>query len=317
MGQYVLRRVLTSIPLLLGVTLILFCLMQLMPGGPLAAYTQNPRVRPEDLEKIKVIMGLDKPVYVQYFYWLGSLLQGNLGNSLFTGRPVAEMIGERLPNTFVLMSSALAVALTVGVALGVFSAIKQYSAFDFTVTTFAFIGYSLPVFWFGVMLLLIFSANMRVLPAGGMYDIGMDGNFLNLLKHMILPVAMLSIVNIAGWSRYMRSSMLEVIRQEYVRTARAKGLAEAIVIGKHALRNGLIPIVTIVALALPGLFGGAIMTETIFAWPGIGRLFFDSMGKADFPVLMAILTISATLVIVCNILADIAYSALDPRIRYD
>ncbi|MBM3266616.1 MAG: ABC transporter permease [Candidatus Sericytochromatia bacterium] len=315
MGQYVIRRLITSIPLLLGVTLILFCLMQLMPGGPLAAYTQNPRVRPEDLEKIKVIMGLDKPVYVQYFFWLGSLLTGNLGNSLFTGRPVAEMILERLPNTFILMGSALVVSLSIGVTLGVISALKQYSAFDFLVTTFAFIGYSLPVFWFGVMLLLVFAATLHWFPAGGMYSVG-NQSLLDLLWHMVLPVAMLSIVHIAGWSRYMRSSMLEVIRQEFVRTARAKGLAERVVIVRHAFRNALIPIVTIVALALPGLFGGAIMTETIFAWPGIGRLFFDSLGKADFPVLMAILTISATLVIVCNLLADIAYSALDPRIQY-
>ena len=281
MGQYVVRRVLTSIPLLLGVTLILFCLMQLMPGGPLAAYTQNPRVRPEDLEKIKVIMGLDQPVYVQYFKWLLALVTGNLGNSLFTGRPVAEMIFERLPNTLVLMGAALTLSFTVGVSLGVFSAIKQYSGFDFFVTMFAFIGYSLPVFWFGVMLLLLFAATWHIFPAG---DIGSEGSVVGmiragkipeLLHHMVLPVIMLSIISIAGWSRYMRSSMLEVIRQEYVRTARAKGLSETVVIGKHALRNALIPIVTIVALALPGLFGGAIMTETIFSWPGIGRRFFD------------------------------------------
>jgi peptide/nickel transport system permease protein len=316
MGNYILRRLITSIPLLLGVTLILFCLMQLMPGGPLAAYTQNPRVRPEDLEKIKVIMGLDKPVYIQYFYWLGSLLSGNLGMSLFTGRPVGEMILERLPNTFILMGASLVVSLLLGVTLGVVSALKQYSWVDFVITTFAFVGYSLPVFWFGVMLLLIFAATLHWFPAGGLHAIGRT-DFLDLVMHMVLPVTMLSIVSMAGWSRYMRSSMLEVIRQEYVRTARAKGLRELLVIGKHAFRNALIPIVTIVALALPGLFGGAIMTETIFAWPGIGRLFFDSIGKADFPVLMAILTISATLVIACNLLADVAYSALDPRIRYE
>ncbi|MBI6546194.1 MAG: ABC transporter permease [Cyanobacteria bacterium NC_groundwater_1444_Ag_S-0.65um_54_12] len=317
MGRYIIRRILTNIPLLLGITLILFAVMHMMPGGPLAAYTQNPRVRPEDLEKIKHIMGLDQPVWLQYFYWLGSLLVGNLGNSLFTGRPVAEMIIERLPNTVILMGLALGLSILIGVPLGILSAIKQYSPFDFVVTTLAFIGYSLPVFWFGVMLMLLFAAILHWFPAGGMFTIGQEGNFFDLLWHLCLPVAMLSIVSIATWSRYTRSSMLEVVRQEYVRTARAKGLAEAVVIFKHAFRNALIPVITIVALALPGLFGGAIMTETIFAWPGIGRLFFNALGQGDYPILMAILTISACLVVISNLLADITYAAVDPRIRYD
>ncbi|MBM3258331.1 MAG: ABC transporter permease [Candidatus Sericytochromatia bacterium] len=316
MGAYILRRLLTSLPLLLGVTLLLFCIMHLMPGGPLAAYTQNPRVRPEDLEKIKHIMGLDQPLYMQYLYWLRSLLTGNLGNSLFTGQAVTEMIASFLPNTLVLMGTSFIVSLAIGVFLGVMSAVKQYTAFDFGVTTFAFIGYSLPVFWFGVMLLLLFAAQLKWLPSGGVHDLGETG-LLDLIEHLVLPVTMLSIVSVASWSRYMRSSMLEVIRQEYVRTARAKGLDEFRVIGRHAFRNALVPVVTIIALALPGIFGGAIMTETIFAWPGIGRLFFDSLGRSDYPVIMAILTISAALVVVSNILADIAYAALDPRIRYD
>ncbi len=317
MGAYVVRRILTSIPLLLGVTLILFLLMHLMPGGPLAAYAQNPHIRPEDLAKIRHIMGLDKPLWMQYFFWLGAMLTGNFGASLTSGQPVLAMFLSRLPNTLMLMGASLVVSLIIGVLLGVASAIKQYSAFDFTVTTLAFIGYSLPVFWFGVVLMLIFAADLRWFPAGGIHSIASHGGILDLAWHMVLPVTMLSIVSVAGWSRYMRSSMLEVIRQDYVRMARAKGLSEQVVIMKHAFRNALIPLVTLIALSLPGLLGGAIMTEQIFGWPGVGRLFFHALAESDYPLMMAILTISAVAVVVSNLLADIVYAALDPRIRYD
>ncbi|MBU6430254.1 MAG: ABC transporter permease, partial [Cyanobacteria bacterium REEB65] len=195
--------------------------------------------------------------------------------------------------------------------------IKQYSAFDYTVTTLSFIGYSLPVFWFGDMLMLLFAAQLHWFPAGGTHSLRGGGGPLDVAWHLVLPVTMLSIASVASWSRYMRSSMLETIRQEYVRVARAKGLSEFKVIGKHAFRNALIPIVTILALSLPGVVGGAIMTETIFSWPGLGLTFFDSLNKSDYPVMMAVLTISAVAVVLSNILADVLYAALDPRIRYD
>lgn len=342
MGRYIARRLLVSLPLLIGVSLILYVLMRLAPGGPEAVYGQNPHVRAEDLARLREQMGLNDPILVAYAKWFFSFIQGNLGFSLFTGRPVAEMLLERLPNTIVLMGSALAISVLVGVTFGVISAIKQYSWFDYSVTTFAFFGYSMPTFWFGILMMLIFAANDYTftiaghtvstghwLPAAGMFSAEREGTLLDLLRypelsgfwdlalHMVMPVAVLSIVSIASWSRYARSSMLEVIRMDYVRMARAKGLAETKVIGKHALRNALIPIITLVALAIPSLFAGALITEQIFAWPGIGRLFIDSLTKSDYPVVMAVMFISAVLVVFSNLLADILYAALDPRIRFN
>lgn len=342
MGRYIARRLLVSLPLLIGVSLILYVLMRLAPGGPEAVYGQNPHVRAEDLARLREQMGLNDPILVAYAKWFFSFVQGNLGFSLFTGRPVAEMLLERLPNTIVLMGSALAISVTLGVTFGVISAIRQYSWFDYGVTTFAFFGYSMPTFWFGILMMLIFAANDYTftvagqtmstghwLPAAGMFSADREGTLLDLLRypdlggfwdlatHMVMPVAVLSIVSIASWSRYARSSMLEVIRMDYVRMARAKGLAENKVIGKHALRNALIPIITLVALAIPSLFAGALITEQIFAWPGIGRLFIDSLTKSDYPVVMAVMFISAVLVVFSNLLADILYAALDPRIRFN
>ncbi|MEB3284201.1 MAG: ABC transporter permease [Candidatus Sericytochromatia bacterium] len=341
MGRYIARRLLVSLPLLVGVSLILYVLMRLAPGGPEAVYGQNPHVRAEDLARLREQMGLNDPILVAYAKWFFSFIQGNLGFSLFTGRPVAQMLLERLPNTMVLMGSALMISVVVGVTFGVISAIRQYSWFDYGVTTFAFFGYSMPTFWFGILMMLVFAANDYTLtfaghtfstghwlPAAGMFGAEREGTLLNLLRHpefsgfvdlaahMVMPVAVLSIVSIASWSRYSRSSMLEVIRMDYVRMARAKGLAEVKVIGKHALRNALIPIITLVALAIPSLFAGALITEQIFAWPGIGRLFIDSLTKSDYPVVMAVMFISAVLVVFSNLLADILYAALDPRIRF-
>ena len=342
MGRYIIRRLLVAIPLLIGVSLILYFLMRLAPGGPEAVYGQNPHLKAEDIERLKRIMGLNDPIHVAYGKWLWQLVQGNLGHSIFTGREVGAMIMERLPNTFVLMGTSLFFSLIIGVSIGVVSAIKQYSKFDYAVTTFAFFGYSMPTFWFGILLMMAFAANEYTfnivgteyvfghwLPAAGMFSAGFEGGIrelamspsiagiLDLASHLVLPAAMLCLVNIASWSRFSRSAMLEVIRTDYVRMARAKGLSEAKVIGKHALRNSLVPVVTVVALAIPGLFAGAMITEQIFAWPGVGRLFIDSLTKSDYPVVMAIMFISATLVVLSNLLADILYAALDPRIRFD
>ncbi len=342
MGRYILRRVLLALPLLLGVSFILYVLMRLAPGGPEAVYGQNPHVRAEDLARIREQMGLNDPIIVAYAKWLWAFLRGNMGFSLFTGRPVVAMLGDHVPNTFLLMGASLLFSVSMGVLFGVISAVRQYSWFDYGVTTFAFFGYSMPTFWFGIVLMMVLAANDysfalggyhyetgHWLPAAGMFGASFDGNLIDWLRsptwvgtcdlgaHLVMPVLVLSIVSIASWSRYARSSMLEVIRADYVRMARAKGLSEFRVIARHALRNAMIPIVTLVALALPALFAGATITEQIFAWPGVGRLFIDSLGKSDYPVVMAIMFISAILVILGNILADILYGLLDPRIRFE
>lgn len=314
MSRYVLRRLLMAIPMLLGISVLLFVLMQKVPGGPMAVYGMNPHMTAADKARLVHAMGLDLPLHLQYFKWLLGAVQGDLGNSLFTGRPVIQMILERVPNTFLLMGLSTAISLVVGIALGVFSAVRPYSRFDYTATTASFLGYSLPTFWFGIMLMMVFAAWLHWLPAGGMRPLGAEGDWLSGLPYLILPVTVLSIVSIAAWSRFTRSSMLEVMRADFIRTARAKGLSEKLVIGRHALRNALIPVVTVVMMTMPTLFGGAVMTETIFSWPGLGRLFFDSLGKSDYPVMMGILLISSSLVILFNLLADVLYSVIDPRI---
>lgn len=342
MGRYVLRRLLTAIPLLIGVSFVLYGLMRLAPGGPEAVYGQNPHLTAADLARLRSLMGLDDAWYVAYLKWLWQLVQGNLGTSLFTGQPVVDMLWSRIPNTVLLMGTSLVLSLVVGVAIGVISAIRQYSKFDFAVTTFAFFGYSMPTFWFGILLMMLLAANDysftlfgqtlntgHWLPAAGMFSAGTEGGLQELFKapslakigdllaHLVLPTAVLCIVSIASWSRYARSSMLEVIRMDYVRMARAKGLSEWVVVGKHALRNALIPVVTVVALNIPSLFAGATITEQIFAWPGVGRMFIDALTKSDYPVVMAIMIISATLVVLSNLLADVVYASMDPRIRFD
>lgn len=342
MGRYIVRRLLVSVPLLIAISIILYFIMRAMPGGPEAVYGQNPHMRAADIARLKELMGLNDPVYIAYLKWLKQFVTGNLGNSIFTGRPVTEMLWERIPNTFLLMGASTVLSLVIGVGIGVYSALKQYSWFDYGVTTFAFFGYSMPTFWFGILVMMFFAANEFTfnlagttytlghwLPAAGMFSAGFEGGlgdlfthptlggFLDLGVHMVLPTTVLCIVSIASWSRFSRSSMLEIIRMDYIRMARAKGLSEAVVIGKHALRNSLIPVVTIVALAIPGLFAGAVITEQIFAWPGVGRLFIDALSKSDYPVMMAIMFISAVLVVLSNLLADVLYATLDPRIRFD
>jgi peptide/nickel transport system permease protein len=338
MGRYVVRRLLIAVPLLIAISLLLYFIMRLAPGGPEAVYAQNPHMRAEDIARLRELWGLNDPIHVAYAKWLKQFVTGNLGDSIFTGRPVLEMLWERIPNTVLLMGASTVLSLVVGVAIGIFSALRQYSWFDYAVTTFSFFGYSMPTFWFGILVMMFFAANEYTigpfvighwLPAAGMFSAGFEGGlgqlfhsptvagFADLAMHMVLPTMVLCIVSIASWSRFSRSSMLEVIRMDYIRMARAKGLSEWKVIGKHALRNTLIPVVTIVALAIPGLFSGAVITEQIFAWPGVGRLFIDSLSKSDYPVVMAIMFISAVLVVLSSLLADVLYAALDPRIRYD
>ncbi len=316
MARYALRRVLQAAPLLLGITLGIFLLIRLVPGGPLSAYEGNPDVTPQDLARLRQQLGLDAPLPVQYVRWLGRLGRGDLGWSLVTHRPVTTMIAERLGNTAYLMGLALALTFAIALPAGIISARRQYSWFDHAVTTLSFAGFSMPTFWSGLLAILVFSVWLRWLPAGGMYTVGEAFSLADRLRHLVLPLGILILFSAARYTRYLRSSMLEVLGQDYIATARAKGLGERVVIHKHALKNATIPVVTIVALDLPQLFSGALITETMFSWPGMGRLFWEATLRLDYPVLMAVMTVSAVLVVLFNLAADLAYGFLDPRIRY-
>jgi len=316
MARYALRRVLQAMPLLLGITLGIFLLIRLVPGGPLSAYEGNPDVTPQDLARLRQQLGLDAPLPVQYVRWLGRLGRGDLGWSLVSHRPVTSMIGERLGNTAYLMGLALVLTFAIALPAGIISARRQYSWFDHAVTTMSFAGFSMPTFWSGLLAILVFSVWLRWLPAGGMYTVGEAFSLADRLRHLVLPLGILTLFSAARYTRYLRASMLEVLGQDYIATARAKGLGERVVIQKHALKNATIPVVTIVALDLPQLFSGALITETMFSWPGMGRLFWEATLRLDYPVLMAVMTVSAALVVLFNLAADLAYGFLDPRIRY-
>jgi peptide/nickel transport system permease protein len=325
MGGFLLRRIIQSIPVFIVITIITFALIHAIPGGPTARLELDMDIKPEDIARIKANMGLDKPVWQQYLIWMGivpnsqgersGLLQGDLGISFIDQTPVTKNIMDRLPNTLLLSITALVISLGVALPVGVWSAVKQYSMFDNVSTVLSTAGVSIPSFWFGLVAILIFSVELRWLPSGGMYTLGQEKNLADSLKHLIMPASILSILQVAGWNRYIRASMLEVIRQDYVRTARAKGLKERVVIIVHALRNALMPVVTLLGLSLPGLVSGAIVTETIFGWPGMGRLAYHAATKRDYPIIMGTLVMSTILVILGNLLADIAYGFLDPRIK--
>ena len=311
-----------NIPILLLVSIVLFTILQYAPGGPLTPYLQNPHITEADIIRLKHNLGLDQPGYVQYFKWLFRVLQGDFGWSMSNSEPVSQAILERLPATFTLMGSAFVFSLAIGVTAGIISAVKQYSWLDYTVTTLAFFGQSMPVFWFALMMQLAFSVVGITafgyhfsLPSASMstsdtFDLG------DRIQHLILPTVVLSLLFIAQWSRFMRSSMLEVVRTDYMRTAAAKGVSQTAVILKHGLKNALIPLVTVIALSLPGLVAGAVVTETIFAWPGMGRLFINALGQFDFALLMGYMMLVSFLVIFFNLVADLCYAWLDPRVKY-
>ncbi len=323
MTQYILRRALQAILTLLVISVLIFGLISSVPGGIMSAYSENPDFTQEDLARLREKYGLNDPVPVRYAKWLLNVLQGDWGNSFTSKRPALQEISDRLPNTLLLMGSMFLVTLAIAIPLGIYSALKQYTFFDHLLTTVALAGQSLPTFWFGLLLIIIFSVLLKtpdgkpLLPSAGMMTLGQPFNLLDRLRHLILPVSMLAVISAASYMRYMRSSMLDVIHKDYVRTARGKGLPEKMVISRHALRNALIPIVTLLGLDLPNLFGGALFTETIFAWPGIGRLFFDSAMKTDYPVLMAVLMVYSFLIVASNLLVDLVYTVLDPRITLD
>ncbi|MCB0044952.1 MAG: ABC transporter permease [Caldilineaceae bacterium] len=317
MGRYILRRLVQMIPLLLGISIIIFLVIQAAPGGPETVFLGQGRfVDPEIMEKYRQRLGLDQPIYVQYLRWIGAALRGDFGYSYTAARPVSQMILERLPATLELMAVGFVLAAIIALPLGIYSAIRQYSIFDYLGTSFSFLGIAMPVFWFGLILQLIFAVRLGWLPTSGRITVGNTG-FGDQVAHLILPAVVLSLRYIAGWSRYMRASFLGVINTDYVRTARSKGLSEQRVALVHALKNAAIPVVSIMALDLAGLFSGAVITETIFAWPGIGRLFIQAMFDRDYPLLMGILMLGSLMVVFFNLIADIIYGILDPRITYD
>jgi peptide/nickel transport system permease protein len=345
MGRYIARRLLQAIPMLFLLSIMLFALVNIAPGGPLAGHGRSRRLRPEKREQLKRQLGLDKPWPVQYVVWLvgndwmkvdadgdgitesygerRGILRGDFGFSFKTRKPVMDEIMERLGNTVYLMTVTLTVVAIIAIPVGVISAVRQYSFFDISVTTLSFMGQAIPEFWLGMILILVFYAWLQnpftgesLLPAGGMKTLGSDFSVGDRIQHLILPVTMGAVGWVAWYSRFLRSGMLDVIHQDYIRTARAKGLQERVVMFRHALKNALIPLLTIFALDIPYIFAGSLYVELMFAWPGMGRLYYQAATGRDYPLLMAILIIAATFTVFANLLADIGYGLLDPRIRY-
>lgn len=320
MRAYLIRRVLQAIPLLFGISVIVFLLLQMTPGGPLAAGEGGASsASTQQIEQMQARLGLDDPLYVQYLRWLGGMLTGDWGTSFNSGTPVLEAIGGRLPTTIMLSGSAFVVSIVLALVVGIVAAVRHRSAFDYVSTGLSFAGLAIPSFWFGLMLLYVFSFQLDWLPSSGLHDLrnpkdGFEG-FLDTVRHLIMPVTVLSLVSVASLTRYVRSSMLDVLGQDYIRTARGSGLSERTVILGHALRNAAIPVVTVAVVTIPELFLGAVITESIFGLPGMGRLFIESATARDYPVLLGILVIAAVLVVTANLLADVLYSRLDPRIR--
>lgn len=315
MFAYSLRRFLIAIPVLLGVTIINFIIMKMAPGNPVDMLV-NPKLPAAAIEAKKIELGLNEPAIVQYLSWLKNMIfHGDLGYSMITYQPVTQMILDKLGPTLLLMGTALVIGLIVAIPLGILSATKQYSWLDYLFVTGSFLGISIPHFFFGLILIYVFSIQLGILPSGGMMAVGSSGSAGEVIMHMILPVSVLTLTVAGRNIRYVRASMLEILEQDYLRTARAKGLKERFVINRHAIRNALIPIITVIGLEIPLLFGGAVVIEQIFSWPGLGQLTMSSIMSRDYSTIMGLNLIAAVVVIVANILTDIAYAIVDPRIK--
>jgi peptide/nickel transport system permease protein len=314
MVVYILRRLLQAIPLLVGVSFAGFVLLRLAPGGPMAVYAQNPSMTEADMRRIERILGLDQPVHVQYLKWVSGMATGNLGFSYRTGRPVGEIILERLPTTLILMGAAYLIAVTLGLVTGIVSATRRRSLFDYIATVVAMVGLSVPIFWFGLLVIIVFAAMLGWIPSGGVATLGVPFSVPDRLLHLLGPASVLGLWMTATWSRYTRSSVLEVVGQDYIRTARAKGLRPSTILFRHTLRNALLPLVTLAGLEFRNLFGGALVTETVFSWPGIGRLYLDSLNYQDYSVMLGLLLFTSAVVLLGSLLADLVYAVVDPRI---
>lgn len=314
MRNYLLKRLLIAVPTLIGITLIDYAIM-CFAGSPLEML-QGARISQEALAAKEAALGLDQPIYIQYFMWLGQLLRGNLGVSLKTYQPVAEMIGTRLGPTLLLMGVSLAVSLIISVPAGIYSAVHQYTKGDYAVVTASFLGSSIPGFFLSLLLVYVFTVRLGLLPSGGMVTLGGSGGIADLAAHMVMPVMVLS-VSMAGPNiRYIRSAMLEILEQEYLRTARAKGIGERRVIGCHGFRNALLSIITVVGMQIPMLFGGAVIVEQMFSWPGLGLMTMSAILARDYPVVMGVCLLSAVVVLAANLITDLLYAAADPSIQY-
>ncbi len=320
MRTYILKRVIQAIPLLLLISFIVFLSIQ-ATGDPLAAYTVDASLTSDDIARLKAKYGLDQPVPIQYLNWLKNMATGNWGTSYFTREDVVDMILERLPNTLILFAVSYALILGVALILGILTAIRQYSLFDYSVTALSFLGIATPSFWLGLMLIYLFAVRLKAwglpsLPVGGMYDLSEGKTLAEVSRHVILPAITLSVVVCARYVRYIRSSILEQLQLDYVRTATAKGLRSRAVLFRHVMKNVLLPLVTLVGLDLPNFLSGTIVIESIFAWPGVGRLFWSAAERTDIPVLMAVMLFVAVMTVVFNLIADIFYAVVDPRISY-
>lgn len=310
------------IPLLIGITIVCFAVIHIAPGSPTDLQTQmNPKASAELKERLRAMYDLDKPLHVQYFLWVKKLIKLDLGVSFSPDmRPVSDKIFERLPVTILLNVLSMGLIILIAIPIGIFSAVYRNSLFDKLTGVFVFIGFSIPTFWLALLMMILFGITLDWLPISGLRSPNYEylppwQSFLDFVKHLVMPVLLAAFGGLAAYSRYMRSNMLEVIRQDYIVTARAKGLSERVVIFKHALRNALLPLITILGLSVPGLIGGSVIFETIFAIPGMGQLFFQSVMSRDYPVVMGILVIGAVLTLIGNLIADVAYGLADPRIR--
>ena len=316
--QYAIRRILINIPVLFFVTVVIFVLINLAPGDPIDFYiNEEMGITREDLVHLEEKFGLNQPIHVRYVKWLRSTLRGDLGFRYKNGDDVAEVLVERLGRTLILMGTALLIGIVTGVSLGVFIGLRQYSFWDFALTGLSFVGISMPAFVAGIFGLYIFSVKLAWLPSGGMHTIGQPETVLDLLYHLVLPAGTLAIFNAATFMRYMRFSILEVKQADYMRTARAKGLKERIITWRHALRNAILPVVTVIGLSIPTLVAGALFLETIYSWPGMGSLFVDAVWARDYPMVMGIMLVTAIVVLAANLGTDLAYAVFDPRIRYE
>lgn len=322
MSRYIVKRLLGMIPLLLGISFLVFALLNLVPGSPTDQFEFNPNIKPADLERIRSNLGLDAPWYQRYFIWLGNVFQGDLGISYRNYVPVIESLKSTLPNTLLLSITALLLSILFAIPVGILAAMKRNSIFDRVTNVFATAFYSMPSIWLGMLMIILFAVKFQewgipYMPVAGTHNLRDGGDFWDRALHLIMPASALALVSMASWTRYIRSQMLEVVRQDFMRTAQAKGLKQRVVVMGHGFKNAVLPLVTLVGLDIPSLFGGALIIENVFGYRGVGQLTIESLSANDYSVAMACIMMLALLTVIGNLIADILYGVLDPRVRYD